>query len=176
MKSIKYVLLGVVVTVGIICTGLYSSCKKDVCKAVNCINGGTCSGGSCFCPNGVGGLNCEIIYRKQYEHVYKGSGSDDTGRAYIDNTFSFTSSNDTSYTRMQISWDNHGPKMINMDIILTSNTANGSTFTISSTTVDSTVYTGSGTVNSIAASVTLKAMKQRDSSVRAITLHNFTKQ
>ncbi|MCD6012599.1 MAG: hypothetical protein K0Q79_2461 [Flavipsychrobacter sp.] len=176
MKSIKFILLGVVVGLCIVCTGLYSSCRKDVCKAVNCINGGQCGGGSCFCPNGVGGLNCEIIYRKLYEHVYKGSGADDSGRLYSNNTLSFVSNNDTSYTKMQVLWNNHGPKLINMEIILTSNTSQGSTFTVTSTPVDSSVFTGFGSVNNVSASLTLSEFRTTDSSVRSIQLHSFTKQ
>lgn len=176
MKSNKYILLSAFVTVLILGSGLYSSCSKDVCKAVTCINGGTCSGGSCFCmQKGVGGLNCEIIYRDLYKNVYKGTGANDTGKAYIDNTLTFTSGFDTSYTQMQLIWNNHGPSTVNMNITLNSNTANGSTFTVAQTIVNSVVYTGFGNVNGVNASVTLNEM-QPDSSVRVIMLNNFTKQ
>ncbi len=175
MKSNKYILLSAFVAVLILGSGLYSSCSKDVCKAVSCINGGSCGGGSCLCQKGVGGLNCEIIYRDLYKNVYKGTGTNDTGKAYIDNTLTFTAGFDTSYTQMQLIWNNHGASVVDMSITLNSNTASGSTFTISPRTVNSKVYTGFGNVNGVNASVTINEM-QPDSSVRVIMLNNFTKQ
>ena len=176
MKSTKYILLGVVAALFVVCAGLYSSCTRDVCKTVTCTNFGTCGGGSCICPDGIGGLNCEVIYRKLYEHQYKGSGADDSGRLYNNNTLTFNSTADTAFTKMQIVWDNHGPKQINMDIKLSSNTSQGSTFTITSTKVDSSVYSGFGTVNKTSASLTITELRTTDSSVRTILLHDFVKQ
>ena len=176
MRPNKYILLSAFVTLLIVGSSLYTSCSKDVCKAVTCINGGVCSGGTCICTQkGVGGLNCEIIYRNLYKNVYKGSGTNDTGKAYIDNTLTFTAGNDTSYTQMQLIWNNHGASTVNMNITLNSNTASGSSFTVSQTTANSMVYTGFGNVNGVNASVTLNEMAP-DSSVRVIMLNNFTKQ
>lgn len=176
MKSNKYILLSAIVTLLVLGGVLYSSCSKDVCKAVTCINGGVCSGGSCICmQKGVGGLNCEIIYRDLYKNVYKGSGTNDTGLAYIDNTLTFSAGFDTSYTQMQLIWNNHGASVVDMNITLNSNTTSGSTFTISPRTVNAKVYTGFGNVNGVNASVTINEM-QPDSTVRVIMLNNFTKQ
>lgn len=36
-----------------------SSCKKDLCEGKVCFNGGTCSNGTCICPNGFTGEKCE---------------------------------------------------------------------------------------------------------------------
>lgn len=43
--------------------GLFSvyGCTKDKCETVKCVNGGTCSDGSCNCPQGYLGSNCEKI-------------------------------------------------------------------------------------------------------------------
>jgi len=38
---------------------LYFSCRKDACKTVNCLNGGTCSAGTCNCPIGWVGNFCQ---------------------------------------------------------------------------------------------------------------------
>jgi hypothetical protein len=39
---------------------LFSSCKEDKCETVSCQNGGTCVEGTCNCPTGYSGANCEI--------------------------------------------------------------------------------------------------------------------
>lgn len=173
MRSVKHILLGVFVTLCVVGATLYSSCSKDVCKAVNCINGGTCGGGTCFCRDGVGGLNCEVIYRKKYENVYKGSGFDDTGKIYMDNTLSFTSAPDTSYTQMNLFWTNPGGITANFKIKLIENTANGSSFTTDSVVSGSTTYFGVGTVDAVKASLTITV--RHDSIKHIITLHNFVK-
>jgi len=175
MKSIKYFLVSVILALTIISAGIYSSCTKDACKTTNCINGGTCGGGNCTCPTGIGGLNCEIIYRNLYANTYKGSGADDSGKPYIDNIFSFTVGADSNYVQMQLAWNNAGPHLINFPITLANNTANGSTFTIAQTTVDSFTYTGSGSVNSNLASLTLRQIST-DSTIRIIILNNFIRQ
>lgn len=166
--------MGVVATLCVVGATLYSSCSKDVCKAVNCINGGTCGGGTCFCRDGVGGLNCEVIYRKKYENVYKGSGIDDTGKTYINNTLSFASGYDTSYNKMSLYWNNAGATL-SFDVRLKENTANGSAFTTDTIKSGTTVYYGTGTVDAVKASITI--MVHPDSvTTRVITLHNFIKQ
>ena len=38
---------------------LVSCIKTDECKGVNCQNWGTCNGGTCSCPSGYTGTNCE---------------------------------------------------------------------------------------------------------------------
>src|SRR5690606_9067709 len=41
----------------------FSSCKKEVdpCENVTCINGGVCHEGTCNCPTGYSGVNCQIV-------------------------------------------------------------------------------------------------------------------
>lgn len=36
-----------------------SSCKKDACENVSCLNGGECNDGTCVCPSGFRGEHCE---------------------------------------------------------------------------------------------------------------------
>lgn len=37
----------------------FQSCKKDPCKSTVCLNGGVCDDGSCQCPTGYSGPQCE---------------------------------------------------------------------------------------------------------------------
>jgi hypothetical protein len=177
MKTIKYIALTAVLSISAICAVFYVSCTKDSCKTVTCLNGGNCGGGSCICQKGVGGQGCEIVYRKLYSNVYKGTGSNDSLKQYPDNLFTFTIGPDTNYTKMELSWNNYGPVFINMPIVLTNNSSSGSTFTIAQTIVGTTFYTGSGVVNSTSASVTLKETKTiPDTVTRTITFTSLVKQ
>jgi hypothetical protein len=44
-----------------ICFFALSGCKKDQCESINCLNGGVCVDGTCECPAGYSGTNCEIF-------------------------------------------------------------------------------------------------------------------
>lgn len=59
----------------LICTSLlYVSCTGkggkspflDKCAAISCAYGGRCDNGSCVCPDGYGGTNCEIVHRDKF--------------------------------------------------------------------------------------------------------------
>jgi hypothetical protein len=52
MKNIFYL-----ISVALLLT--FSSCKKNKCADTTCQNGGTCSDGTCQCPAGWTGANCE---------------------------------------------------------------------------------------------------------------------
>ena len=60
MKKTRLILLTALLTLGAFATIIYSSCKKDPCSGVNCLNGGSCSGGTCSCPSGYSGVNCQL--------------------------------------------------------------------------------------------------------------------
>ena len=45
-------------------------CKKDPCKDVTCQNGGSCVDGSCVCPAGFEGTNCEVSTRAKFLGLY----------------------------------------------------------------------------------------------------------
>ncbi len=55
------------------------SCNSDKCSTIVCANGGYCAGGSCTCPIGYEGTNCETVSRFKFTGnwvVYeKGSAS-----------------------------------------------------------------------------------------------------
>lgn len=40
-------------------TTLYTSCKKDPCDSIRCLNNGACNNGKCVCPTGFTGTYCE---------------------------------------------------------------------------------------------------------------------
>jgi hypothetical protein len=70
MKSIKNIALSAMLTFGAFAAVTYTACTKDDCKDVVCNNGGTCSGGSCVCPTGYEGTNCDT---KSFLGSWKGS-------------------------------------------------------------------------------------------------------
>lgn len=176
MRSIRFILLSAFFTLSVFGGVVYTSCTKDACKGITCLNGGRCGGGACQCKSGLGGSNCEVIYRELYSNTYKGDGVDSTGTFYVNNTFVFTSPNDTTdYNKMQLEWTNPATRIVTMQIELNNNLPSGSSFTISATTVDSFTYTGFGIVNGTTASLTLMEAHPNSPPV-SITLNNFTRQ
>lgn len=67
MKNIKTILLTGIFTLGIFSLVTYTSCsKKDKCESITCKNGGTCVDGTCKCPLGYEGANCEIASKSKF--------------------------------------------------------------------------------------------------------------
>ena len=56
-RSFIATIITALLVTGTIC---YTSCKKDRCHNVVCLNGGSCANGYCSCPTGFSGDNCEI--------------------------------------------------------------------------------------------------------------------
>ncbi len=54
-------------------TIIYSCGKLDPCNDMNCLNGGECKHGSCYCPVGYEGDNCGEEVRIQYAGWYRGT-------------------------------------------------------------------------------------------------------
>lgn len=176
MKPAKFIVIGILLAFGAFCAAVSSSCSKDSCKTVTCLNGGTCGGGTCNClKKGTGGVNCEIIYRDQYANSYIGSGYDDSGIAYVNNTMVFNVGVDSDYTRMQIVWNNPGVRSVTLPVTLSHFSSSGSDITVTPTTKDTFSYTGSGFVSSTAASLTLTETHPNSTPVQ-ITLHSFSRQ
>jgi len=156
MKAIKYLALGVIVTLGIFCTVLYSSCAKDTCGAVTCLNHGTCSGGICQCKTGLSGPNCEINYRSKYTGDYKGVPPDDP-TSDTTNTLRFSGDDTTDYTLMNVDWiDTANLTVVSLPIILNNTTTGGSNFKIDPVTISSVMYSGNGAINSNSVSMQIK--------------------
>ncbi len=55
---LRSVLLSSALTIGLFGVVTYSSCVKDECENVSCLNGGSCKDGVCKCPSGYTGSNC----------------------------------------------------------------------------------------------------------------------
>ena len=67
MKSvIKSILIPAFLTLGVFGSAIYISCNRDLCKTIVCANGGVCSLGSCTCPSGFEGTNCETQTRLKF--------------------------------------------------------------------------------------------------------------
>ena len=54
MKNLLYALLPM-----LFLALTFNACQKDPCSNVACLNGGTCISGTCDCPSGYSGLNCQ---------------------------------------------------------------------------------------------------------------------
>ena len=48
----------------------YTSCEPDKCKAVVCAYNGVCKEGTCICPAGYEGYQCETVTRDRYKGVW----------------------------------------------------------------------------------------------------------
>ena len=70
---VRSILLTVAVITALISVVSYtSSCKKDACENVICLNLGACDGGKCVCPVGFEGFRCEILSRDKFIKTYNG--------------------------------------------------------------------------------------------------------
>lgn len=173
MKSFKQIALGAALTIGAFSATLYTSCNQDECKDVVCQNGGTCTEGKCTCPSGVGGTNCETIYRTGYTNTYKGNGTDNATPAgtYTDWRMTFSTVG-TDLTKMEIVLkDNTSAPVVTLPITLSAMTATGSVFTITSTSANGATYTGTGNVSNSIASMTLT---EKDNTTSAVVVYTFT--
>jgi len=47
-----------------------TSCEPDKCKAIVCAYGGVCKEGTCICPAGYEGYQCETVTRDRYKGVW----------------------------------------------------------------------------------------------------------
>jgi len=185
MKSVNRIVFGVILAICSFGVAVYyTSCSKDGCKGVTCLNGSSCSGGICGpCSNGVGGNNCQIIYRELYANTYSGTATynvsvpDTSYGAHSDSSGSliFSYGADTTYTLMTLKWLSNGVQVFSTPITLTNNLPTGSNFTIDSVSANGYNYSGSGSVNGNLASLTL-TQKQTGSPVVVITLNSFVKQ
>jgi hypothetical protein len=70
MKHIRKVFLTAITTLAIFSAIVYSSCHKDPCNGVACLNGGACSQGSCLCPSGYTGSHCQYTTVTYYNNTY----------------------------------------------------------------------------------------------------------
>lgn len=173
MKSIKNIALGTILTFSAFGAVLYTSCSKDECKDVVCQNGGTCSEGNCTCPTGVGGTNCETIYRTTFANTYVGNGVDNGTPSNSYTNWRMTFSNvGTDLTKMEIVLkDNTSAPVVTLPVVLSNFGTTGTVFTITSTVANGATYTGTGTVSGSIASMTLS---EKDNATGTIVVYTFT--
>ncbi len=189
MKLLKYITLGSTLALSAFSAALYSSCTKETCNGVVCLNNGNCSGGSCICKAGMGGGNCEIIYRKMYSASYVGNAKFDVNvldTGIVDTSFAsyteaghaliFSAGSDTAnYNKMQLVWSRPSKSGVTFDVFLSNNSATGSNFAVAPVTVDSVVYSGSGFINGKTVSLNLTEAHLKTRGL-VVSLINFNKQ
>ena len=203
MKLIKQIAVSTLLALGIFFAVFYTSCSKDACKGVTCLNNSQCKGGSCTCDSGTGGANCEIIYKKLYGingGVYLGNAvisythfdSSVLDSGYINhtddsNTIVFQPGTDSPYAQATLVWSDGAKQIISAGITLQNNTSTGSTFTIPATSITLPTsishksgtfkLTGNGSISTTNASLNITAVPV-DSTTPTIyfTLSNCSKQ
>ena len=62
----KTILVSALVTLTAFLSIGYFSCNRDKCKTIVCGNGGVCNGGTCICPAGYEGTNCQTVSRDKF--------------------------------------------------------------------------------------------------------------
>ena len=72
MNKFKNIAFAAFLAIGAFSVVTYTSCTKDECKDVVCNNGGTCAGGSCSCPAGYEGTNCDSKTRDKFVGTWQG--------------------------------------------------------------------------------------------------------
>jgi hypothetical protein len=72
MKArLKTIILSALGAISAFSAVTYSSCSPDKCKAIVCAYGGVCKEGTCICPTGYEGYQCETIIRDKYRGVWR---------------------------------------------------------------------------------------------------------
>lgn len=72
MKKLKSILLSAFAFLAVGSIVLGTSCEQDPCTQLTCQNGGRCQSGTCDCPAGYEGSECEIKSTSRFIGVYKG--------------------------------------------------------------------------------------------------------
>jgi EGF-like domain len=65
IKTYIYLILFACLALG---TVIYSSCSKDPCSGVICLNGGSCAAGKCICASGYTGETCRDLATTQIRY------------------------------------------------------------------------------------------------------------
>ena len=82
MQKLRTVSLAIILLVGSTSLMYLNSCKKaaaDPCKGVTCQNGGTCTSGTCSCPNGYSGSDCSTNLTSTVVGTYNDEGDQSGG-------------------------------------------------------------------------------------------------
>jgi len=103
MKKMKMYLMTAILGVASL-SMVFTSCNTDECKDVVCQNGGLCqdSDGSCECPVGFEGTNCETYSKVKFLGDYKGDGIDTDNDTYTGWTIRIIDADATSTTAVNV--------------------------------------------------------------------------
>lgn len=74
MKPTRTILAAGMLTFGAFALTTYTSCSKsdkNPCENVTCQNGGTCVNGSCNCPDGYEGANCQTASSAKFKGFFE---------------------------------------------------------------------------------------------------------
>lgn len=75
MKPKQNILLAAALILSVLSAVLYTSCNKNKCHNVTCLNQGKCDGGNCVCPVGFEGNRCQTLSRNKFISTYNGGDS-----------------------------------------------------------------------------------------------------
>lgn len=127
--------------IGLTATMALSSCKKDACDDVVCLNGATCNDGSCACAGGYEGTTCGTEVRGKFLSTYNVTEACPTGNFNYQITITTSS---TGVDRVII--NNFGGYGVSVP-----GSASGSSLTIPNQQVDlqgtAATFSGSGQLN-----------------------------
>lgn len=161
MKNLKSILLAGFLTVGTFASTIMTSCNPDACKDVVCNNGGTCTDGTCSCPSGFEGANCDTESRTKLIGAYLLSGTDSDGGTYT-NVNASTSTSSASKTKFIFA-------VPLAALSLTCTMTSSSAFTIDNVTLSGSTYTGNGTFNGTTMTITIN-----ETSASGSTIYNWS--
>ena len=133
MKLWKITILTSLLFAAAVSAVIYSSCTKDACDNLTCLNGGACGGGVCNCPTGYEGAQCQTLSISRFLGTYQGDISCNSQQQVIDSAFITTSSLGPNYVNVTL--NNISPKVLTGYI-----SNNQSTYSIIVTNNDSFSY------------------------------------
>ena len=153
-----------------------SSCKKDTCKDVQCLNNGVCDEGTCDCVNGFTGDRCQIAPPDPCEDVvcqnggtcidgtcecatgYEGTNCETEVRSKFIGTYLVNGSVNCPVTgngtvsgmtlTVQSSASGIAKVLLQFGGVSLTATVSGSTLTIDPATLNGYTYTGNGSLTS----------------------------
>jgi len=84
MKFLKPIIFTTLSFFALITTVIISSCEKNDCNNVNCLNGGSCTMGVCRCPTGYEDTYCQFKSVDRFTGMYVGYSLCDNGAQVYD--------------------------------------------------------------------------------------------
>ncbi len=84
MSALRNVVITVIIALSAVLAVAYSSCNKNKCHNVTCLNRGVCLGGECECPRGFEGNRCQTLMRDKF--IFNYNGFDSCGFASYNDT------------------------------------------------------------------------------------------